>query len=583
MRWFIVFITILTSAMVLAFVPITSDFALLINRFDCVKDLLPQGTFTSEVPGGFVCFFGKLTLNLAMAFEVFESEELEDMQNVAEISVVTDEPEWVRENLSEIIQNSELIESNGLYYFASPSMIEDVKALIEGRVSSLELDRTKAIHGRLRTVPLLGILLHLIGLNEGIPIEDEFVMDMEGDKVNLLITSKKACKSDWELTQLEKKDVPQGLKTLVRADVRLLLPTSLLKQVPAEFLEEFALDLGGLEEILAKSSYTSISMAQEEEKILISFNLQEKDVQDVLNALEAKGLESKQEAEFITYQGEDFTLKVPLKGGIGLLFYNVNDEDMKDVEPGAILRFALSLEGSIVDVSLFRDACSVIVKANVSSALLREALAEIFSEFVPEPAEIEILRNIVQAIDDAYYFQGKNPPENLQELEALLGQDLPENVLYSCREEDGTLVAEIGIVSPVALTLSEWDVMELMYYNVAEVRIDKEKQIIFIFKNYEKYEMPPVSETIQSLVEAFRSYVADYEDFPDSLEEVVLGYTWLPYSVIELIDYEADANTRTITLKLASDEEVDETLIEELALEKLFREDGWIVVIFKVE
>jgi hypothetical protein len=64
---------------------------------------------------------------------------------------------------------------------------------------------------------------------------------------------------------------------------------------------------------------------------------------------------------------------------------------------------------------------------------------------------------------------------------------------------------------------------------------------------------------------------------------VVPWYTGLPYSVVELIDYEVDEDARTITLKLKSDEEIDEALIEELSLEKLFHEDGWIVVIFKVE
>jgi len=54
-----------------------------------------------------------------------------------------------------------------------------------------------------------------------------------------------------------------------------------------------------------------------------------------------------------------------------------------------------------------------------------------------------------------------------------------------------------------------------MDYNVNWAKIDKEKQIIFVFKSYEKYEIPPASEIIQSLVEAFRSYVADYGEFPD--------------------------------------------------------------------
>jgi len=202
---------------------------------------------------------------------------------------------------------------------------------------------------------------------------------------------------------------------------------------------------------------------------------------------------------------------------------------------------------------------------------------------MPKPSEFKTLERIVQAIDDAHDYESRNPPEDLEELEALLGESLPENVLYSRKEEDGSFLVEIGIVSPLALSLSEEDVARFMNYSVNWAKIDKEKQIIFVYKSYEKYEMPSASEIIQSLVKAFRSYVADYEQFPDDLGIVVPWYTGLPYSVVELIDYEVDEDARTITLKLKSDEEIDEALIEELSLEKLFHEDGWIVVIFKVE
>ncbi len=583
MRWLIVFSTVVVSIAVLAFVPVTADFALLINEFNHLKKILPDNLLVSELPEGFLCSFGKLTLNLAAAFEVFESEDIEKLQNAIEISVVTNDPEWVKKNLPEVVKNSELIEADDLYYFAGPSMVEDVRALIEGKLPSLELDRTTMIHGRLRTVPLLGIFLHLFGFNEGVPIEDEFVMKIEDEVLNLLITSKKVCKSDWELKQLEKKVAPKGLKTLTQADVNILLPTPFLRQLTWELVEEFAFDMRGLDEILSKTTYVSISMAQEGERMLVSFHLQEKDVQDVVTALEAKDLVSKQEGEFILFESDDFTLKIPTKGGIGLIFSNVRDEDMKDVDPSAISRFALSMEGSIVDVSLFRDACSVIVKAKVSSSLLKGWLSELLYNFMPKPSEFKTLERIVQAIDDAHDYESRNPPEDLEELEALLGESLPENVLYSRKEEDGSFLVEIGIVSPLALSLSEEDVARFMNYSVNWAKIDKEKQIIFVYKSYEKYEMPSTSEIIQSLVEAFRSYVADYEQFPDDLGIVVPWYTGLPYSVVELIDYEVDEDARTITLKLKSDEEIDEALIEELSLEKLFHEDGWIVVIFKVE
>jgi len=161
-------------------------------------------------------------------------------------------------------------------------------------------------------------------------------MKIEDEVVNLLITSKKVCKSDWELKQLEKKGAPKGLKTLTQADVNILLPTSFLRQLTWELVEEFAFDMRGLDEILSKTTYVSISMAQEGERMLVSFHLQEKDVQDVVTALEAKDLVSKQEGEFILFESDNFTLKIPTKGGIGLIFSNVRDEDMKDVDPSAI-------------------------------------------------------------------------------------------------------------------------------------------------------------------------------------------------------------------------------------------------------
>jgi len=89
MRWLIVFSTVVVSIAVLPFVPVTADFALLINEFNHLKKILPDNLFVSELPEGFLCSFGKLTLNLAAAFEVFESEDIEKLQNAIEISVVT--------------------------------------------------------------------------------------------------------------------------------------------------------------------------------------------------------------------------------------------------------------------------------------------------------------------------------------------------------------------------------------------------------------------------------------------------------------------------------------------------------------
>lgn len=587
MKRLIVFVLVLFGFSLLAMVPITADFVLLVNDFSKLNELLPESMVIREIPSGFLCFFGKLTLNVFSLFEAVESEEVEVLKNVAELAVVSNDATWVKTYLSQVVQNHEMLEKNELYYFVGPSMMEDVKAMIEGELASMELNTDATIYGRIRSIPVLGIVFHLLGFSEGTPMEDEFALDVGDESVNILIRCRKTCKSDWELAQLANKTIPQGLKMLSRAEMGILVPTTLLKQLPEEIMGELGLSsLKGMEVILSKATFLTFSVLQSERKLLVSFDLEKDEVQEILGMLKEEASEIVHEGQYAVLQLAEITLKLPLEGGVALLYSNVSGQEMVDVEPGTMMKFMLLLEGSIVDVVLLRDGCSPVVKAKVSPLLLKEFLSQIVSEFAPTPDELKMLRTILETIDDAYYYENKNPPEDLQALRALLGEkfaQVPEGILYSCREENGILLIEVGIRTPLALSINENEVRDFIGYSVDSAKIDRENLTISLIMKYEKLGVPPADKIIKDLVGAFRSYVADFDHLPQNIEDVLLGYTWLPFSVIDMISYEIDSETGTVTLRLMSDEDVGGELVEELSLERLFREDGNIAVIFKVK
>lgn len=584
MRKLLILIIFLPSVAVLSLVPVTADFALILNDLGKVHDLLPEVARMEKPSAGFVCFFGKLTLNLPTIFQIIESEKLKEAQNIIDLSVVTNDPEWVKTNLQQIVQDKTFIQHEDVFYFVSDIMMEDVKAMTQGKLAKLELDKTVLIHGKLRTVPILGMLLHLLGFSEGIPIEDEFTLNIDQDEiVKMVITSKKVCKSDWELEQLAKKAAPRGLKVLPKADLVLLLPTSLSRQIPAELMEEFDLDLGELSSVIFRSNFIALSVFQEDSKLSISFDVEKNFIEELLKQFEEMNVNVQQTNDWIVIGFEEFTLKVPSKGGIAFLLSNVEERDLIEIETNLLAKLSFSQEELFVDVSMSRDGCSLIIDAKISSVLLKELLSDILADLLPLPEEIETLQKIIEAIDDAHYYENANPPENLEQLQSLLEEKLPGNVLYTCEEDDGTFIVRVGVKTELANRLDEDWIYKMIEIDVDEIEIDRKNQIIYFIKSYEKYELPSISEIVRDLVEGFRMYYADFGELPDDLKTVRVWYTWLPSSTDEIVSFTAKAEERKVILKIKSDEELEEDLIEELSLEEILYENGNIIVAFKVE
>ncbi|MCX7813476.1 MAG: hypothetical protein N2250_07525 [Pseudothermotoga sp.] len=583
MRKISIIFILLPSIVALSLVPITADFALILNDIEMVQNILPLTVKSKGPSTGFVCFFGKLTLNLPAFFEIIGSEDLEKMQDFLDVSIVTNDPEWAETNLQQFIQGKTPIQHEGMHYFVSKIMLEDVEAMVQGKLAGLELDRTVLVHGRIRTVPILGIILHLLGFSEGIPIEDEFTLNIDHDDIlSMHIVSKKVCKSDWELEQLRKKSAPHGLKVLPDADLILIVPTSLLRQVPGEFIEEFDMDFDELGSIAQGSTFIALSASQKDSKLAISFDIEQKFIEKLVEQFEERASVQRTD-DWIIAVSEDFTLKVPSKGGVAFLLFNVEEQDLIGIEMNVVARFSLSQEELFIDVSISRDGCSLIIDAKISSSALKELLSEILSDLLPMPEELKMLQKILNVIDEAYYYENANPPENLEQLQSLIGEELSKDILYSREEQDVTFIVRVGIKTDLVEHFSEDDIYEIIEIAVDEIEIDELNRIIYFIKSYEKYELPSIPEIVRNLVEGFRMYYRDYGTLPEDLKEVLVWYTWLPSTVREMVDFSGENEEKRITLKIKSDEELEKDLIEELSLEKVVYENGVMIVIFKVE
>ncbi|MEN3008646.1 hypothetical protein [Pseudothermotoga sp.] len=583
MKKFLILTILLINIVALSFVPATADFALILNDLEKIQSILPSTIGLKEPSTGFVCFFGKLMLNLPAIFEIIESEDLEKAQNVLDLSIITDDLEWAETNLQQFIQGKIPIQHEGMYYFVSKNMLEDVEAMVQGKLAELELDRTVLVHGRIRTIPILGIILHLLGFNEGIPIEDEFVLDIDHDDIlSMRIVSKKVCKSGWELEQLRKKSAPHGLKVLPNADLILIVPASLLRQVPEEFIEEFSMDFDELGSIVQGSTFIALSASQKDSKLAISFDIEQKFIEKLVEQFEERA-SIQRTNDWIIAVSEEFTLKIPSKGGVAFLLFNVEEQDLTSIEMNVVARFSLSQEEFFIDVSLSRNDCSLIIDAKISSSTLKELLSEILSDLLPVPEELKILQRIISVIDGAYYYENANPPENLEQLQSLIAEELSKDILYSREEQDGTFIVRVGIKTDLVEHFSEDDIYEIIEIAVDEIEIDEVNRIIYFIKSYEKYELPSIPEIVRDLVEGFRMYYRDYGTLPEDLKEVLVWYTWLPSTVRDMVSFSGENEEKRIVLKIKSDERLEKDLIEELSLEKVMYENGIIIVVFKVE
>ncbi|HOJ88865.1 MAG TPA: hypothetical protein PLP64_08835 [Pseudothermotoga sp.] len=569
---------------IFAYVPATADYVIFLKDFEKINSLLPPNMKFSDETDAFVCLFGKMTLNLSSLMEFIETEELAEDRSLLDLSVVTSDPDWVKKNFSSFLKDYQVIEANGLHYFVSSAMLQDVNAMINGKIPKIDLNTDVSIYVKLRTVPMIGIILHLLGFNEGAPVEDEISVTFDSDIAKVLIKSNKTSRYDFEIERAQSQTLPKGLKLLKDAQFSLVIPTSVLNQIPPEIMEEVELDLEDFASIFVKSSAVCLSFAEDMSKVALFFDFQEESLEDLIKYFEEAGASVRRTQDFVYLSSDEFVALLPVKGGIGeVLSNNVDEKELISVEEGILGRINLRQDDIFVDLSLYREGCSVIMDLKLSQDTISYVLNEILSEFLPKPREISLLNDIIDSIDFQADFMYSDPPEDVSSL-GVVPEEYIGRIIYERKEEDENWVVTVGVKTDLADTLTEQDVIMSLSVTVDSVRIDRENKIVYVIKSYEKYQMPSAEDLIINLVDAIRSYYEEYDLAPETLDELLFWYVDYPEQVLNAVEYEQKSSDDKIvvTLGIETDEEVGDYLIEDLRLNDLFYKDGKVTVVFEL-
>ncbi|MGJ8455573.1 hypothetical protein ACSFC1_09745 [Pseudothermotoga sp. U03pept] len=588
MKKVVLLVSLLVCVYLFAYVPATSDYVLLLRDLETVNSFLPPISRFQSTTKGFVCFFGKLSLNLSSLVGLFETEEFGEVQDLLSVSIVTDDPNWVKTNLSELVESHELIQSGDLYYFVTPSMLEDVRAMIDGEIPAFELPETQSIYVKIRTIPIFGIIFHLLGFNEGVPVEDEISVNLESETAVILIKAVKEGKFDWEIKKIRYSSVPDGLKVLRDAQFSLIMPTTLLKQLPTEILEELEIDFEELDFIFSKATSIALSFSEEMSKFAVFFDLKNEFLDDLLEKFKEWGVSVKTTEDFVYVELDELTAVLPTKGGIAqILSSNVAEKDLVKIEGGMIGKISFKEADMFVDLSLSREGCSVIVNATVSKNVISELLKQILSEFLPKLPEMKLIIDIIQHIDEMTDYMYLDPPETIEELADIIPAEFVDRLSYERKEEDGKWVVSIGVKSDLVDYLTENDVMEVLsYYSyVDSVRFDLDNKIIYVTKTYKKAEPFPLYNLVEDLVTGISWYYEDFGSMPENLKDLVYWYFDSPEWLFDSVTYDhtTDGETITVRLEITTDQETDlEELIQDLDLKEAFYENGKLIVIFEI-
>ncbi len=577
----VVFLCIYTFA----YVPATADYVLFLKDFERLNSFLPQGNKLKDPTEGFVCFFGKMTLRLSSLMGFVETEEIENVQNLLDLSLVTDDPDWVKKNFSVLLTDHQTIEANGLYYFVSPLMFDDVNAMIKNQLPMMKLNEDVTVYARFQTVPVIGIILHLLGFNEGIPTDDEVSVVFDSEVAKILVRSNKFSRFDWEINRARSQTLPEGLKVLKDAQFSLAMTSSILNQF-SSVMEEFELDIEEFSFIFSKASAVSLSFSEEGSKYALFFEFRAEALQDLIEYFEELGGFVRTTKDFVYLNSDEFIAVLPIKGGIAeILSPNVDEKDLVPLESGLVGKIIFNQESIFADLSLYRKDCSVIMEAKLSKDLISYVLKEILFEFLPKPEELKILNNVIDSIDFQCYYMYMDPPERVVELD-VVPEDFLERVFYERKEEDGGWLVTVGVETDLVETMTEQDVMRSLSVVVDSVRIDKENRFIYVTKWYEKYQLPSVEQIMIDFVNGIRYYYEDYESAPESLVSVIYWYIdrYYPDDVLDMITYEQEpsGDKTTVKLSIKTDQEIDESLFEDLNLKDLLYEDGVLTVIFEL-
>ncbi len=493
---FVIALLLSFSALLVAFVPATADYMVFVKDFGKINEVFQIFEDIPDETDGFVCFFGKFVLNFSAFFNLFAEEDLRLLGDAIDLSVVTNKPQWIGKYLESILKNLTVIEANDLTYFCSPIMVDHVRAMLNGELPAAEFPMDYSIYGKSKFIVPFGGLMHLLGLSEGLPLYDEFIVQTSDETINLKVFSHRLYQYEWEMNRLRQKFLPEAMKFLKEADLIVAMPVWLLSQIPREMLEEFDLELDKYLPAFEKSKAICLSFSQDFSKMVFCFDFRAEDLESIKSFFEELGADVKENEDFVFLALDELEGILPKSGGVGTILANVKLEELTNLETNLLVKLYFKQEELFVNFSAFMSHDSLVVQAEISKDFLAEILEEFSSEFDSGyySEELNVLQTIIDQIDELYFSYSINPPISLEELIGIMSLDefIPaeylRRVIYENTYENGIFTIRVSIDSDLVGTrfFSPEDVEIELYIFVDEILLDYENGRIILVKRYEE-------------------------------------------------------------------------------------------------
>lgn len=600
---------LLLSIATFAFIPESVDFIVAVENLDKLEELVPDlleafGIRVSSNSKFYV--FGKLSFSNPEILldilsdpseigELFSDEDFVYLLPSLQISLATNEPELITSQLQKtghtLINGHSVetydyeglpvmvIESEEITYFSmNYTEITRIIAALEGEEDLIAPPESGSIlHIENKAIPLLGMLLHFLGLNAGRCESEEITLSIIDQNIEISATLNKSY-SDWELREFKKKALNERLMVINNPTVIVFLQDmfffSLIEEIGFDFDSESLVRLMyQLKQFDIYNIVSSLSGGYDQPKVCVSFEIPQDSVKAFINWLqESTGMEILESEGLFISESEKGFISIPKQGGTGVIAMGATEKDIAILEPGfpenTLDYVYISTQyieglGDILFYIYASDDGTVVIKTTLPIQLVGEILKEELEISVPpvKSEQMGIINEIVTFLDsvDAESFDG--PPTNKVELLKELSQleSVADIIDYSVEENEFGWLVTVSVYGEIPQNMSEE-----MAYNQMESFVDDisiTKNCITIQKFYHRLNID-IPYLFREFKYGIEDYYYDYGYPPDTLEDLLDWYVYEPVKIFKMFNYTHSLNNGIYTVTLMFQGEIPTDISE---------------------
>jgi len=599
----IICLFLLVSIATFAFIPESVDFIISIENLYKLEELTPdlfEAFGITVSPNSKFYIFGKLSfsdpemlleliLDPSEISELFSDEGFVYLLPSLQISLATNESEWITSQLQKIghtVINEHpvetydyegfpvmVIESGELTYFSmNYTEITRIIAALKGEEDLIAPAKGSSIlRIENRAIPLLGILLHFLGLNAGRCNSEEIAFSIIDQNIEISATLKKSY-SDWELHEFKRRVLNERFAVINKPAVILFLQNmfsfSLIEEIGFDFdVRSLVRLMHQLEQFGIYNIVSSLSGTYDQSKICFSFEIPQDSVKAFVNwSQESTGMEISESGDSFILESEEGFINIPKQGGTGVIAIGAEKKDItifKSELPENMLDYVyISSQytegsGDVLFYIYVSDDGSVVIKATLPIQLVKEILEEELEIPVPsvKSEQMNIINEIVTFLDSVDEESLDGPPRNKVKLLKELSQLEPvsDNIDYNVEEDEFGWLVTVSVYGEIPQNMSEEMAYDQIESFVDDIRVTK--NCITIQKFYYRLDID-----IPYLLDEFKygieNYYYDYGYPPDTLEDLLDWYVYEPVKIFKMFDYSYLLNNGIYTVILIFQGEV---------------------------